>query len=162
MFLFEQLIKLLVHYSESLLMGFMIVLVAYNGWMLRQLLSVDHDNHEQKEQLMKIDAISKSLDELDDSLYREVRERINELSNKLTNTNQQMVTTKQRIEKMEDSLSDRLHDKTEEIKDTLKILLSCYRGIEDEEKIPEIELTEELKKEIQNLKRRSNNKKEEK
>ena len=137
MVLFDYLIKLLVHNSETMFIGLLVVLVGYNGWQLYYLKKKQRRTGEEKkdDKLQELDKEIKQVKSLLQQLEgdcSDLKEQFKNNRSRLREIKEEYTRFEDRMSLLENNLYSRFTEKTSEIKETLKLLLSCYRGEEEQ------------------------------
>ena len=140
MVLFDYLIKLLVHNSDTIFIGLLVVLVGYNGWQLYYMKKEQQNKQEEKQKGRNCDNrnILKEIEEKlreQDRIFFDIKEQLKNNQNRLEKMKSEFERLEDKLSLLENNLYNRFNEKTADIKETLKILLSCYRG--EEERIEE-------------------------
>ncbi len=146
MVLFEYIIKVLVHNSETLFIGLLVILVGYYGRILWDIKGV------LKEYTADINFLMKDLSEI-----KTETEKLKEIMVEQNKTIEKINNLESDIEDHDRSITARINEKTEDVKDTLKILITCYRKIDDEE--INIKNISDLDKILQDFSNKTNRKK---
>lgn len=154
MVLLDYIVELLIHNSETMVVGFLVVLVAYNGWQLYRLKqkSEPEESKEMAKLMQSIENLKNRFQELEVKLLdpeeKELSiiegEKIKENYRSLQTLQEKCDKLKDGLRETEENLYDRFNEKTNEIKETLKILLTCYRS--EKEEVQEV-----LNNEVQDL-----------
>ena len=141
MFLIEYIMKLLIGNSDNLFTALIAVLIGYLIWLLWNNRKTLNNNQTQSEQLLsEIAEVKELVEYFDRTIYKDFSEKINQSFAVKENIKNELENINKRLDKMDINLSTEIKEKNEEVKETLKLLLSCYRGQENEEQSDEIEL----------------------
>ena len=132
MVLLEYIIKILVHNSETLFIGLLVILVGYYGRLLWHIVnSLKEYSREMEKIINKIGDISEVMAHLDKALYKDITERLNSCLNQLNNIQNDFEDLDSELNDHDHDVRRRINEKTEDIKETMKILLTCYRRIDN-------------------------------
>ncbi len=141
MFLIEYIMKLLIGNSENLFTGLIIVLIGYLIWLLWNNRKTLNNNQTHFEQLFsEIAEVKELVEYFDRTIYKDFSEKINQSFTVKENIKNKLKNLNKKLDNLDKSLSTAIKDKNEEVKDTLKILLRCYRGQKKGEQPEEIDL----------------------
>ncbi len=125
MFLFEHLIKLLMGNSDTLFMGLAVVIFGYYGWLLYNIndnfkkLILGWDNYQDS-----LKEIKERMDELDESVYKELINKINGNINDIEELNKAIKNNTSDMDRYKDDIIDEIKESADEIKEIMKILMN--------------------------------------
>ncbi|AZO94785.1 hypothetical protein [Halocella sp. SP3-1] len=125
MFLFEYMMKLLMGNSNTLFMGLIVVIFGYYGWLLWSI------NERLKNHLIDWDRQNDSLidmketvDKLDDSLYKELVNRLDEKKTEIEKIRLEIDKKSDDMDRYYNDIIGEIKESTDEIKEIMMILMN--------------------------------------
>ncbi|MTI58474.1 hypothetical protein GM661_06500 [Iocasia frigidifontis] len=154
MFLFEYMMKLLMGNSNTLFMGLIVVIFGYYGWLLWSI------NERLKNHLIDWDRQNDSLidmketvDKLDDSLYKELVNRLDEKKTEIEKIRLEIDKKSDDMDRYYNDIIGEIKESTDEIKEIMMILMNNRaRGLRAEETVDLYRMIKE-KQEADNYKK---------
>lgn len=153
-FLFEYMMKLLMGNSNTLFMGLIVVIFGYYGWLLWSI------NERLKNHLIDWDRQNDSLidmketvDKLDDSLYKELVNRLDEKKTEIEKIRLEIDKKSDDMDRYYNDIIGEIKESTDEIKEIMMILMNNRaRGLRAEETVDLYRMIKE-KQEADNYKK---------
>lgn len=154
MFLFEYIIKLLMGNSNTLFMGLIVVIFAYYGWLLWSI------NERLKNHLVDWDRqndsiidMKETVNKLDDSLYRELVNRLDEKKTEIEKIGSEIDKKSDDMDRYYNDIISEIKESTDEIKEIMMILMNNRaRSLRTEETVDLYRMIKE-KQEADNYKK---------
>ncbi len=125
MFLLEYVIKLLMGNSDTMFMGFVVVIFGYYGWLLWHLKDdfnkfiMNWDNHERHLEDMK-----QKMDSIDEGVYRELKNRVEENKSILERLQLNLKDNNNDLDHYRQDIINEIKESTEDIKEIMMILMN--------------------------------------
>lgn len=124
-FLFEYIMKLLMGNSNTLFMGLIVVIFGYYGWLLWSI------NERLKNYLINWDKqndsfidMKETVDKLDESLYKELVNRLDEKKTEIEKIRLEMDKNSDDIDRYYNDIINEVKESTDEIKEIMMILMN--------------------------------------
>ena len=130
MFLLEYVIKLLMGNSDTIFLGLFVVVFGYYGWLLWNIYT-DLNNilGNWKKNKEDIELIKERVGELEKELYQDISDRLSNNHAYLKSIDDRFASHINKVDKLESKLISEIEEETDEVKETLKLLLNCYRNM---------------------------------
>jgi len=125
MFLLEYIIKLLMGNSDTMFMGFVVVVFGYYGWLLWHLrddfdkFTVSWDRHEKH-----LEEIKQKMTSIDDGVYKDLMKRLEENKTILERMQLTLSDTNGDLGRYRQDVINAIKDSTEDIKEIMMILMN--------------------------------------
>ncbi len=111
--------------SNALFVGLIIVLFGYLGWLLKNIYEqVKFLEKERDDNREILNIIREKIDKLDESIYRDILNKLNDNLTFLKKINSQLENSNQEQEDLQKNIVSEIKEESNEIKEIIKILLS--------------------------------------
>ncbi len=125
MFLLEYIIKLLMGNSDTMFMGFVVVVFGYYGWLLWHLrddfekFTVNWDKHEKY-----LEEIKEKINSIDDGVYKDLMKRMDDNKTILERLQLTLSYTNDDLGRYRQDVINAIKDSNEDIKEIMMILMN--------------------------------------